>query len=925
MLKDSAVNKTINDALTRRGAACLLFADSGKGKREFLTKLSGNFQKTYWFSPTFDDFESLPLVIAEKLFANDRDRLRQVIQLIYCRSAFNNQDVIVSYLTDYVAGEKGDFLFCFEQMNDAPEDFDFGIIERLIVHCPKNLKIAVASEKFINFDYTKFEKNWPMLVDVAGLASDGKEELYGIDAYFSTLDQYGKTFLKTVASLEFIDAGFAETFYPNAKKLLETLSKEPSMVSERGENLFVFSSGFKKHIAETITGEPLMEYAELKTKFGDYLAGKGDWFGAFKCYSKVRSMPRVDGMIKRILDDRVLTHKVLSYAALYGLMMRFDDEYDYPYYMLYVAATLTLKGKFDESREICDNLLEEYGDRRDVFCTAHTIVMASLMKQKRYADAFDYSVKRSFYSFPETEKREMADIFCYTVSAMTLGDIQFELQKLLAYDRIVNEMHGEKEIWFVKVKETLADAFYHVGNYKKGWDIMHEIQRVVPFYIIPHLVVNYRFFIDGNMPDIKEFIDRAIEKAERLGITQDLSLLYAARGRVLGYVGRYDEAIAEYDRAVSLDKEIGRVKFQNIAERVVAYARWKDLTYAKEVAFTYYKLAEAHSPFNKDVMLYALGICHFLAGEYELAYQTALDCVKASQVKSVYWLVGMGLALSYLLNKNSVDNPIGLVTRVMKTAESYGMDSMMVENADIIAPVLEFAKANGISEHYVAVLERRIAEKKTMVSPEIKLEVKMFGTTSVKCGQNEIGWKTKKAKELFLGYFVAGKEGISRKKILDTLWNDYRHDSAINNLKTTNNLIRKALDGAGIEYSLDYFNGKYVLSLENVSSDERRFRTLVETWEKETITRKRIDLAEEIAFSFDEPYAADLTGGTFSARAHEIEQKKIYILIWTVKMLIRGGDFLDAKRFFDKLKIVDKDADYGNLEQNINERLGQNV
>lgn len=925
MLKDSAVNKTINEAMKRKGAACLLFAESGKGKREFLTRLSGNFQKAFWFSPVFDDFESLPLIIAEKLFANDRDRLRKVSQLIYCRSAFNNEDIIVSYLTDYIGGEKGDFLFVFEQMDRVPERFDFGIIERLIVLCPSNLKIAVASDNFISFDYSRFEKNWPMLVDVAGMASDGQEELFGVDAYFSTLDESGRVFLKTVAQIEFIDARFAETLYPNARKLLETLSKQPSLVSERGKNLFVFSSGFKSHIEEAISDTPLMDYNELKLALGNFYASKGDCFGAFKCYSKVRNMPLVDGMVKNILKDRMLVHKLNKYAAIYGSMTRFSDEYDYPYYMIYVALTMIANGRFEECRAVCDRLLESYGESRSVFCAAHTLAISSLFEEKKYREAFDYSVKHSFSSFPETGTREMADIFCMTISSMTLGDVQFELNKLSTYDRIVNDMHGENEIWFVKVKQTLADAFYHLGNYKKGWDIMHEIQRVVPFYIIPYNVVNYRFFIDGDMAAIKDFIDKAVEKAERLGITQDVSLLYAARGRVLGYVGRYDEALADYDRAILLDNEISRVKFQNIAERVVAYARWKDLTYAREVAFTYYKFAEAHSPLNRDVMLYALGICCYLAGDYDAAYQTALDCVKTSKVKSVYWLIGMGLALSYLLKKNSVDNPGGLVTRILKTAESYGMDSMMVENADIIAPILEFAVENGVQPEYVGTLRRRIAEKKALISPEIKLTVKMFGTTSVKSGNEEIGWKTKKAKELFLHYFVAGQEGLERKRILDTLWSDYRHDSAINNLKTTNNIIRKALDGAGIKYKLDYYNGKYVMTMENATSDEQRFRELAEKWERETVVRKKNDIAEEIMLNFGEPYADDTSSGFFAARAHEIEQKIVYILIWTVKTLIRGGDYLDAKRFFDWLKIADKDADYGTLEQMINERLGQNV
>lgn len=925
MLKDSAVNKTINEAMTRKGAACLLFAESGKGKREFLTRLSGNFQKTFWFSPVFDDFESLPLIIAEKLFANDKERLRKVSQLVYCRSAFNNEDVIVSYLTDFIGGEKGDFLFVFEQMDRVPEMFDFRIIERLIVLSPLNLKIAVASDNFISFDYSKFEKNWPMLVDVAGMASDGKEELFGLDAYFSTLDQAGRSFLKTFAKLEYIDASFAETIYPNAKKLLETLAKHPSMVSERGKNLFVFSKGFKAHIEETIKDEPISDYDGLKLSLGRYYAEKKDYFGAFKCFSKIRNMPLVNDMVAEILGNRILCHKLNRYAALYGRMTRYENEYEYPYYMIYVAMTMIANKRYDECRTVCSRLLEEHGDIRNVFCAAHTVAMVSLVEEKKFKQAYDYSVRHSFANFPETANREMADIFCMTLRSIIEGDLQFEVAKLAAYDRAVNEMNGENEIWFVRVKETFADAFYHVGNYKKGWDIMHEIQRVVPFYIIPYKVVNYRFFIDGDMAAIKEFIDTAVKKAERLGITQDVSLLYAARGRVLGYAGRYDEAIADYDRAVSLDSEMGRVKFQNIAERVVAYARWKDLTYAREVAFTYCKFAEAHSPQNRDVMLYALCICCYLAGDYDSAYRAALDCVKASNVKSVYWLIGMGLALSYLLNKNSVDNPIGLVTRIMKTAESYGMDSMMVENSDIFAPILDFAKENGVSKDYVEVLEKRIAEKKAAITPDIKLSVKMFGATAVKCGNAEICWKTKKAKELFLHYFVSGQDGMERKRILETMWSDYRHDSAINNLKTTNNIIRKALDGAGVKYKLDYFNGKYVLAVDNAASDERRFRELAASWEQETVVRKKNDIAEEIMVEFNEPYAADATSGYFKSRAHEIEQKKVYILIRTVKTLLRNGDYVEAKRFFDWLKTTDKDADYGALEQMINERLGQNV
>ena len=91
--------------------------------------------------------------------------------------------------------------------------------------------------------------------------------------------------------------------------------------------------------------------------------------------------------------------------------------------------------------------------------------------------------------------------------------------------------------------------------------------------------------------------------------------------------------------------------------------------------------------------------------------------------------------------------------------------------------------------------------------------------------KREIFWKTKKCKELFLLYSFY-PDGIERNKIISEIWSDYVYASAINNLKTTNNLIRKTLKEYGIPFDFSYANGKYKLTTEYSESDIDAYRAL---------------------------------------------------------------------------------------------------
>ena len=247
--------------------------------------------------------------------------------------------------------------------------------------------------------------------------------------------------------------------------------------------------------------------------------------------------------------------------------------------------------------------------------------------------------------------------------------------------------------------------------------------------------------------------------------------------------------------------------------------------------------------------------------------------------------------------------------------------AVIVDYYDCFKAIIDYAERNGLASKAVAEAKALLSKKESYNSPSGRVVVKLMGNTSVSVEGTELIWKTRKAKELFLAYIVAGKDGLDRNFILSNFWNDYLYESAINNLKTTNNMIRNTLNEKNVEFRLRYGNGKYTLDMSCMTCDYEDFLKALSLYDENADVNERTAKMREILNRYNGGFATDATHDYFIDIAKTHRDKILVYAINLVNDLIDSGDLIGAKRLNNDLKNVDKEGEYSSVISEQKEKL----
>lgn len=199
----------------------------------------------------------------------------------------------------------------------------------------------------------------------------------------------------------------------------------------------------------------------------------------------------------------------------------------------------------------------------------------------------------------------------------------------------------------------------------------------------------------------------------------------------------------------------------------------------------------------------------------------ALDFLKENSVDAVFLDIempdmdGIELATQLLGLKGSPD--IIFVTAY----NQYAVEAFRLNALDyLMKPVT--------GERLRDTLCRIIEGKNAPVTATHKLQVRCFGRFNVRAGAEEVRFRTEKAEELLA--FLIDKRGgfVSRREILDSLWEDFDGDRALIHFNTTLHYVKKALLRYGIELSPTYDRGGYKFDLGSLDCDYLKFCAFVE-------------------------------------------------------------------------------------------------
>jgi|AGTN01.1.fsa_nt_gi Response regulator containing CheY-like receiver and SARP domains len=913
---DINTNTLLNDIMANNTSAVMLFAPAGTGKTDFLTELAGRYRTVYWISATTVDIRLFAYYLVEKVLTDDPCLKFKLNQLLFSKSEFNGDGVVLTAVLDYIAKIKGNCLMVFERMERLPEDFDLSLIERLIKHCPPNLKIVISSDKYINFDYTKFEPMYPTLIDETILLP--RDPSPDFEKYLRDVSEEDKAFLVYISDLVSVDVDFIKELHPRGADLLYYLNRKESYVATRDVKTFRpntllrnYLAGLKEKYREINSGlekiPAVKRYAEFLLKT-DRLMSAADYFTELSDYAMLDECAR-----RAINEDRYLLRLPdLAQAVKRRNFEYREDRYDYRYFYALIQEA---RGEYPQAIENLKGLAGHFMKLGPDRTLAAVLNRLARLTQKFSPEDVSYGelFKEAFAKFDKGSAN-----FLTALSIPFRKEVGVGLQDAEAF---LESPEAKDRYFYIKSVEELGYAYFELGNYKRALEVMRGLKAYFPQYVIPHNFIAFVYF-GGDVKEAERMAREALSFALENDITKDISLLYTTLAMIDVYYNLVDEAFEKYDAAVRLDKLNNAVKFYNIGQRCIAYAKFKSPGYAKETAHIYLKYCETFAPKYENIMQLALAYSYLRMGEQEKAYDLATKAIQSGKPRTTNWLLGMAIATDYMLSKGDLKDAATLVRNILKTSYAYGLEMLVVDYYyDVFINIIAYAKAGGIETEYIRKIEDSLSKKRESKVAAGNLKVNMFGAVSAYASGKEIKWKTKKSRDLFFRYLLAKEEGVERGEIIEFLWKDYLYESAINNLKTTNNIIRKTLSATGASFDLAYVNSKYVLRIKNIESDYENYLALREKLAPEEDTAKKVEIMNGMLKLYKGDLASDVEGKEFSDERKNVKQELIINLLKLIRALAKQGDFIEAKRYLSSLILIDPENDYKHMEEELDSHI----
>lgn len=920
MERKSYANRIINEILSNPSPAAVLLMKSDGASIGFLTELANYRKHTYWLNAEFDNLHSFITEIAKKVFAEEEDELRKILQFKHCEYDFNKDAIIINKIHSKIASLEGDCLLIIDSIEKSESLNNKDMIELFLKNSPRNLKTVLVSENFIDINYNIFKDGCPVLIDTP--PEDGNS------LYYESLKGEGlsfeeRAFLCYVSQKTHLGRDFLNKLYPDADKMLDYLNKRyRNLVFCKGNDLFCFGKELHSRLAED---EPEL----LKSRFFeknldsllcDYFISAGKPVKALETAVKARDAEYAEKAARALIKDRERTFILEEYIKANIEKIVFPEISDgYPCLKLIKGFIYLCRGEYSAVREILNNEIRGFEENSDEEIFARSLYFRSLTGDKKYEQAVLYA--RSLYdnrSQSDFYKRVLA--FHYIVSRLPLAiknsGLGFNLSDFRNIEYILSDRKNVKEIWYAEALQAMAEAYFDFGHYGKAMEYIKQIKEILPFYVIPYKLMGFYYYA-GEMEEAENIAKQALTDAMNNSIDTDFADIYTLLAKATMYYNKCEESLSYIDKAVACKDTAEAGKIYTVAVRAILLARTGKADYGRDVAKVYAKYCELNSLRNVFYLYGAISYCEWISGNNEEALIYARKCVAKASVRSGIWLLASAISINVLMEKDELRDAKSIVEKILLSIVNYGMLTVAADYYECFEKLVLFAKENGIAHNCVKTLEDKVSEKLLSYSYDDGVYVKFMGNSCVYVAGEEIRWKTKKEKELFLLYVWQGEQGLDRNFILNVLWPDYVYTSAINNLKTTNNNMRNTLNAAGVEYELTYGNGKYYLKIKKLHTDYKYFLSKIDSYKKDAALAVRLNAAREILTLYNGGFVKEITQGFFRKHGDNIRDKVRLITVTLIDELTEAGEYIEAKRLINLAESVDDASEYGILARNV--------
>lgn len=242
----------------------------------------------------------------------------------------------------------------------------------------------------------------------------------------------------------------------------------------------------------------------------------------------------------------------------------------------------------------------------------------------------------------------------------------------------------------------------------------------------------------------------------------------------------------------------------------------------------------------------------------------ALESLKDQMIDTIFLDNEMGqyngIQIAKKIRKTHPEINIVFVTAY----EQFAVDAFEIRAADyLLKPVIQARlkeTLNRLKEKTPALQE----VQEPMEEDNLLLNLNVMGQAQLRDHKgNEMKWRTRKVKELFIYLWHHSPNAVHRTRIIEDLWAEQLQESATQLMHTTLYQLRKSLRDAGFKVPIKLINEKYVLQV-TVKSDLEELERL---FHKSSLTDEEIetmihlyagDYVEEESYSWAVPKQAQL-------------------------------------------------------------------
>jgi len=247
----------------------------------------------------------------------------------------------------------------------------------------------------------------------------------------------------------------------------------------------------------------------------------------------------------------------------------------------------------------------------------------------------------------------------------------------------------------------------------------------------------------------------------------------------------------------------------------------------------------------------------------------ALEFLKENKVDAVFLDIEMPDMDGIELASHIVDLQGGTDVVFVTAYNRYAVEAFCLNALDyLMKPVT--------AERLKETLDR-IIEGKGLPMQSEEMQVRCFGRFSVSAGREGVKFRTEKAEEL-LAFLIDKRDCfVSRREIVDSIWEEFDGDRALAHFNTTLHYVKKALLLYGIRIPITYDRGGYKFNLKALTCDYLKFSSFVE--KSEDAGPENILEYEETAGLYTREYLSGWEYGWVERKRLLLEEQFIRLLL----------------------------------------------